>query len=474
MQNIHSQKNRNFYIFKITLVSSVGGFLFGYDLVVIAGALPYLGEYFHLSSAMKGFAVSSAILGSIIGPIFGLWFAEHLGRRKTMMIAGICFMISAIGSALAFNIWDFAFWRFVGGIGIGLAMISSPIYIAELSPPAIRGSLINVNQLSNVIGINLAVIAGYFFSFEGWGWRWMFGSAVIPTAFLMVGLVFIPESPRWLASKNRIPDAFRILTRINGKIIAEDELKEIQNELKQETGAFRELFQPGIKIALFIGVILMIFSQINGINMMLLYAPTILADAGINLGSNAILASIPIYLFIFICTIVAFTLIKRLSRRRLLIGSILAMALGHVIMAINLHQHWPSLFTLIPMLIGTGAFTLGFAPLSWIIVSEIFPNRVRSKALAVVCFFLFLSSFITAQLFPMITNWFSIHFGNTAGVYLIFAGLCISCAIFSWRMVPETKGLSLERIGDFWRSKKLGVSTQKKYSNKESDHMADV
>ena len=454
MQNISNQKMQNFYIFKITLVASVGGFLFGYDLVIIAGALSYLGEYFQLSPAMKGFAVSSAILGSIVGPLFGLWFTERLGRRKTMMIAGICFMVSAIGSALAFTIWDFVFWRFVGGVGIGLAMISSPIYIAELSPPEKRGSLVNVNQLSNVIGINLAVIAGYFFSFDGWGWRWMFGSAAIPTIFLIIGLVFIPESPRWLASKNRIADALKILTKINGKVIAENELKEIQKELNQETGAFRELFQPGIKDALFIGIVLMIFSQINGVNMMLLYAPSILADAGISIGSSAILTSIPIYLFIFICTIVAFGLIKHFSRRGLLITSILFMALGHVIMAINLQLHWPPLFTLIPMLIGTGAFTLGFAPLSWIIVSEIFPNKIRSKALGIVCFFLFFSSFITAQFFPMLTNWFSIHFNNTAGVYLIFAALCIACAIFSWKMVPETKGLSLERIGDFWRNRK--------------------
>ncbi|MEO6706735.1 MAG: sugar porter family MFS transporter, partial [Ginsengibacter sp.] len=328
MQNIYSQKKRNFYIFKITLVASVGGFLFGFDIVVISGALSYLEEYFHLSPAMKGFAVSSAILGSIAGPLFGLWFSERLGRRKTMMIAAICFMISAIGSALAYTIWDFAFWRFVGGIGVGLAMISSPIYIAELSPPSIRGSLVNVNQLSNVIGINLAVIAGYFFSSPEWGWRWMFGSEAVPVVFLVAGLIFIPESPRWLASKNRDADALKILTKINGKVIAETELNEIQQGLKTETGKFRELFQPGIRIALFIGIILMIFSQINGVNMMLLYAPTILAEAGVNIGSNAILSSIPVFVFIFICTIIAFGLIKRFSRRKLLISSILFMALG--------------------------------------------------------------------------------------------------------------------------------------------------
>jgi sugar porter (SP) family MFS transporter len=443
------------YVFKITLVASVGGFLFGYDLVVIAGALPFMIRDFHLSPAMQGLAVSSAILGAVAGPLCGLWFAERLGRRKTMIIAAICFMVSAVGSALSITLWDFAFWRFVGGLGIGLAMMSSPIYIAELSPPHIRGSLVNVNQLSNVIGITLAAIAGYFFSFDGWGWRWMFGSEALPVIFLIIGLLFIPESPRWLAAQDRFAEALKILTRISGRTHAEKELQEIRNEIAkgtgEETGRFRQLLQPRIKTALFIAVVLMIFSQINGVNMMLLYAPTILAEVGIGMGTNAILSSIPVYVFVFICTIIAFWLIKRFSRRVLLITSILFMAIGHLIMAVNLQQHWPSLYTLIPMLIGTGAFTLGLAPLSWIIVSEMFPNRIRGKALSVVCFFLYLSAFITAQVFPMLTHWFDTRFNNTAGVYWIFFGVCMACAIFSYKMVPETKGLSLEQISEFWR-----------------------
>lgn len=454
MTAYHSIKEKNnIYIFKVALIASVGGFLFGYDLVIIAGALPYLSEYFQLTPVMKGFAVSSAILGCIAGPLFGLWFTERLGRRKTMMIAGVCFMVSAIGSALAITIWDFAFWRFLGGVGVGLAMISSPIYIAELSPPEKRGGLVNVNQLSDVIGINLAVIAGYLFSFSESGWRWMFGSEALPIAILMIGLRFIPESPRWLVSQNKNDEAFGILKKINGEEVARNELIAIEADLRQERGEISELLKPGIRTALVIGIILMVFSQINGVNMMLTYGPTILVDAGIHIGSNAILASIPVYLFILICTVIAFGLINKFSRRGLLITSVLFMALGHVIMAINLYQHWPPIFTLIPMLIGAGAFTLGLAPLSWIIISEIFPNKIRSKALSVVCFFLFLSSFITAQFFPMLTDWFSNHYGSSAGVYLVFAAICVTCVVFSWKMVPETKGLSLERIGDFWRDR---------------------
>ncbi|MBX3256238.1 MAG: sugar porter family MFS transporter [Chitinophagaceae bacterium] len=458
MQTETTDKTRRKYVYSIVLVASIGGFLFGFDLVVIAGALPFLEIDFNLTPALKGFAVSSAILGSLTGPLIGLWFTEQIGRKKTMMLAAVFFMISTVGSAFAFGIWDFALWRFMGGVGIGLAMMSSPIYIAELSPPHMRGVLVNVNQLSNVIGINLAVVVGYLFSFEGWGWRWMFAAQAVPVILLIIGLLVIPESPRWLAAKGRLAEALKVLTKVNGATVAERELKEIEMELRQESGSFRELFQPGIRLALFVGVVLMIFSQINGVNMMLLYAPTILAEAGITMGSSAILSSIPVYLLILITTIIAFPLIKRFSRRGLLIASVICMSVGHIIMAVNLQQHWPPLFTLIPMLIGAGSFTLGLAPLSWVIVSEIFPNKVRGKALAVVCFFLYTASFITAQFFPMLTNWFLNRFSNASGVYWMFAGICATAALFSWKMVPETKGLSLEKISEFWRDRNKQTS----------------
>ncbi len=447
-------RRRLFYIYKIALVASIGGFLFGYDLVIISGAILFVEKHFHLTAAMKGFAVSSALLGALIGPLAGLWFADRIGRRKTMMASAVFFMVSTIGCALASSIWALCFWRFMGGIGIGLAMMSSPIYIAELSPAHIRGKLVNVNQLSNVIGINLAVIVSYFFSFNG-DWRLMFASQGVPIILLIIGLVSIPESPRWLASKSRFPEALKILTRINGKEVAEKEMIQIKAALNQESGQMSELFSPGLFRALTIATILMIFSQVNGVNMILLYAPSILTEAGISIGSNAILSSIPIYIFILICTLIAFPLIRRFNRRTLLISSVLCMSLGHVIMALVLHFKFPPLVIIIPMLIGTGAFTLGLAPLSWVIVTEIFPNRNRSMAMAIVCFFLYSSSFLITQAFPMLTNWFAVNFQSTVGVYWLFAAVCLLGALFSWKMVPETKGLSLEEIGDFWKKESI-------------------
>ena len=441
------------YVYRMALVASTGGFLFGYDLIIIAGALSYIEKEFALTATLRGFAVSSAILGAIVGPLVGLWFAEVIGRKKTLMLAAIVFMLSTVGCAVADSIWQFCGWRFAGGMGIGLAMISSPIYIAELAPPQSRGTLVNVNQLSNVLGINLAVLVSYLFSFYGWGWRWMLASQALPVLVLISGLLLVPESPRWLAARNRLNEALDVLSRINGPEKGAAELAEIKTDLMQEIGSSRELLLPGTRKALLIGIVIMIFSQINGVNMLLLYGPTILAEAGISIGSSAILSSMPVYILIFICTLLAFPLITRYSRRGLLITSAVFMSLGHILMALWLQLHWPPLGILIPMLIGTGAFTLGLAPLSWIIVSEIFPTRVRSKALAVVCFFLFGSSFLTAQLFPVLTDWFTQHHQSPAGVYWLFAGVCLACAVFSWRAVPETKGLSLEEISEFWRNR---------------------
>jgi MFS family permease len=350
------------YVYLIALVASMGGFMFGYDIVVIAGALPYLSLDFHLSPFMEGVAVSSAYVGSIFGPMLGFWFSESIGRRNTMLAACLCFTLSTVGTALSGGVWWFSLWRFMGGMGIGLAMISSPIYIAELAPAEKRGTLVNINQLSNVIGINLAVIVSFLLSNSEHNWRWMF------------------------------------------------------------------------------------------------------ATQGIHFGSNAILSSVPIYLMILVSTIVAFPLIRKYSRRGLVMTSIALMAFGHIIMAVTLGMGWSPLMTLIPMIIGTSSFTFGFAPLSWIILAEIFPNRIRGIASAFVCFFLYIGSFVVTLMFPPLTKWFQTH--HAPGyAYLIFASICLAGLMFIWKKLPETKGISLEKIGDFWIDRTTSKKTTKNLSN---------
>ncbi|GAA5221045.1 sugar porter family MFS transporter [Membranihabitans marinus] len=433
------------YVYGIALIASVGGFLFGFDLVIISGAILFIEDAFQLSTAMKGFVVSSAILGSVSGPLIGLKFADFIGRRKTMMIAALLFMLSAVGSAMAFGVWDLCFWRFIGGVGIGLAMMTSPIYIAELAPVEYRGRLVNVNQLSNVIGINIAVIVSYFFSFQD-DWRMMLGFELIPILILLLGLFFIPESPRWLILKRKESEGLKVLQSINGRSKGSVEFEEIKSD-RDNSGAFKvNLFQGKSLETLIVVTIFMIFSQINGVNMLLLYAPTILSDLNISIGSGAILSSLPIYLFIFLCTLIAFPLIKWLQRRTLLLISVSFMALSHLVMFGVINSQIDRIYTLIPMLMGTGAFTLGFAPLSWIISSELFPNHIRGKAMGIVCAFLYLSSFVIAQIFPSMNEYFQLTYGSTAGVYLVFMVVCVLCVLFSWKYIPETKNLRLEEI----------------------------
>jgi sugar porter (SP) family MFS transporter len=444
------------YVAGVAFVASAGGFLFGYDLVIIAGALPFLKREFVLSPALAGWATSSAILGAIIGPLLGLWFADTIGRRRTMMLSAIAFLASTIGCSIAPTIGQFALWRLVGGMGVGLAMISCPIYIAELSPPHLRGPLVNVNQLVGVIGINLAVLVSYLVAEYDGGWRLMFASQGVPVAFLIFGLLLVPESPRWLAVKGQTARALEVLKRINGIDRARQELDEILSDVNASSARPFEVLQPYSRKPLQVSIILMIFSQVNGVNMMLLYGPTILNDAGISFGSNSVLSAVPNYLTILVATIVSFPLIHRYSRRGLLIASTLGMGFSHLLMATLLALHAPALSVLAPMMLGAGTFTLGLAPLSWIIVSEIFPNRVRSQALAIVCVFLFGSSFLTAQVFPMAMDWLRQTTGTSAAMYVVFAIVCVSCSWFVWRVMPETKGLSLEAIGEYWRARAVG------------------
>lgn len=441
------------YVAGVAFVASAGGFLFGYDLVIIAGALPFLKRDFALTPALAGWATSSAILGAIIGPLLGLWFADAIGRRRTMMLSAIAFLASTIGCSVASTIGQFALWRLVGGMGVGLAMISCPIYIAELSPAHLRGPLVNVNQLVGVIGINLAVLVSYLVAEYGGGWRLMFASQGVPVAVLIFGLLLVPESPRWLAAKGHTARALEVLKRINGIDRAKQELDEILTDVNASSAGPAEVLQPYCRKPLQVSIILMIFSQVNGVNMMLLYGPTILNDAGISFGSNSVLSAVPNYLTILVATIISFPLIHRYSRRGILIASTLGMGFSHLLMATLLALHAPALSVLAPMMLGAGTFTLGLAPLSWIIVSEIFPNRVRSQALAIVCVFLFGSSFLTAQVFPMAMDWLRQTTGTSAAMYVVFAFVCVSCSWFVWRVMPETKGLSLEEIGRFWRAR---------------------
>lgn len=442
-------KDSNFYLYATVMVAAVGGFLFGYDLSLISGAIVFLKEEFSLSPFWFGAVAGSAILGCPFGPLAGVWMADTLGRKRTLLIASFLFMASTVGSALSGSVVSFSLWRFVGGMGVGLASTVSPMYIAEIAPAHLRGRLVVVNQLAIVVGLSLSVVVTYWLSFGG-HWRWMFATQGIPVAGLFVGLLLVPESPRWLAMAGRNAHALTVLTRISGRSEGEREMAAICEELGEESGGISELFRPGVRYAIVLGIVLMVLSQINGVNMILLYTPTIFMAAGITSAPDAILNSVYIDGWITFCTVLAFWLIRTFSRRSILIGGLLAMAAGHLLMFLNFSCRLPTALTVLAMLVPTGAFTLTLAPLSWVVLSEMFPNRIRGKAMSLATCVMFASSYATTNLFPIVMDGFAARFGHPGGTFLIFLGICLAGSLFIWRTIPETKDKSLEEIGEMW------------------------
>jgi sugar porter (SP) family MFS transporter len=453
------EKVNTAYLYRITLVAATGGFLFGYDLSLISGAIIFLKAEWHLAPFWVGAVAGSAILGCPFGPLAGVWVADRLGRNKALMVSAVLFAASAVGSAMARGMLDFSLWRFIGGIGVGLASTVSPMYIAEVSPPQLRGRLVVINQLAIVIGLSLSVYVAYLLSFGG-HWRWMFATMAIPAAVLLAGLFFIPLSPRWLALRGQDEEALRVLSVINGPAQARQELAEIRQELHEEKGGLRELWQPGVRLALGIGVALMVFSQINGVNMILLYAPTLFMEAGVTSAPDAILNSVYLTAWITLCTVVAFYLTARFKRRPILICGTLGMAAGHLLMFLRFTYHLPPVATLAGMFLAAGAFTLTLAPLSWVILSEIFPNRVRGMGMSLATLAMFSASYVTVNLFPMVLDRFKAAYGNPGGTFLIFFGICLMCSLFVWGILPETKDRTLEDIGRFWLRRDAGLRTR--------------
>jgi len=358
-------------------------------------------------------------------------------------------MGSAVGCALAGSVIELIAGRFVGGMGVGLASTVSPMFIAEISPARLRGKMVMLFQLAVGVGLLMSVFVTYLLSFGG-HWRWMFATQAAPVLCLVIGLAFVPESPRWLAAVGRLGEALGVLARINGQARAEREIGEIQDELAEESGGFRELLRPGVRLALVLGVVLMVFSQINGVNMIGLYTPTIFLAAGITNTPDAILNSVFLDCFIIPWTLTAIWLIRIFPRRSILIVGTITMAVGHFLMFLTFTFHLPPVFSLAAMLVPCGAYTLSLAALSWVVLSEIFPNRIRAKAMSIATCVMFASSYVTTILFPMVLDWFTRRQGQPGGTFLIFMVVCLGCTIFVWKMLPETKDKTLEEMGKFW------------------------
>jgi SP family arabinose:H+ symporter-like MFS transporter len=437
------------YVYFISLVAAVGGFLLTYDIVIMSGAIIFMKKEFNLSPLGVGFAMTSAMIACFFSPSFGGWLCDKLGRKKTLIFSAVLFGISAIGTALPRTIFEFNVFRIVGGVGVGAACIVSPMYIAEISPALIRGRLVLLNQLANVVGALASYLVAYLLSFSQ-AWRWMFGSTAIPVALFAVGLVFIPESPRWLVLKDREPEALDVLTRIGGAASARTELQSIRESLTQETATLSDLFARGIRMALLIAVGLAVLQQLDGVTVLIFYAPMIMQQAGFPQASEAIRITMIVGTWNLVCTVAAIWLVDRVGRRPLLLYGTLGMTAGLICMGAFFYLHITGVLVPVILMVAVATYGMSIAPVTWLIMSEIFPNRLRGKGMAVASTSLWVASFVANLVFPLMTSFSEAHFGSALGAFWTFALICLGTFYFCWRLVPETKGRTLEEIGRSW------------------------
>jgi sugar porter (SP) family MFS transporter len=438
-----------YLVYLIAMVAALGGFLSGYDLSIISGAMIFIKPEFGLTPDQVGFAMGSALLGCMAGPLVGGALSDRWGRRRTLIFAGVLFALGAIGTALPVNsIVPFNLFRFLGGIGVGLASVVSPMFIAEIAPARIRGALVTVNQLAIVVGLTCAVVVSYFLSF-GEHWRWMLASNAIPVPVFIAGLLLAPESPRWMATKGRQQEALDVLTLIDGRQNAETELKAIMASNPDE-GRWGELLRPGMRFAMIVACGLAVFQQITGASILTMYMPTVFQEAGFDKPSDAIFQNVIMSLWYVFCTVVALLVVDRLGRKPLLLAGTMGMALGMVILGALFHWRTTGMYVVLTMFLVMGAYLVSLAPLAWLIMSEIFPNRLRGKAMAVASVCVWTASFLTAQVFPPMVDWFKTAYGTPAMAFWIYAMVSAAAFLFSLIVVPETKGRTLEEIGASW------------------------
>jgi MFS transporter, SP family, xylose:H+ symportor len=447
------------YLWTIAFVAAMGGLLFGYDWVVIGGAKPFYEVYFHLTSeALVGWANSCALLGCFAGSLLAGPAADGLGRKKMLVIAAVMFAVSSIFTGWAHSFAAFIFWRITGGVAIGLASNVSPMYIAEISPAQWRGRLVSLNQLAIVIGILAAQLVNWRIAERvtagsnqvvlaaSWnaqyGWRWMFTAVAVPAVVFLCSAPFIPESPRWLATRAKFPAALRVLRRIGGEHYAESELSVIRDSLaaSREGAAWRELFfAPGRKL-LAIGAGLAVLQQWSGINILFNYAQEVYHSAGY--GVSEILFNIVITGTInLIFTIVAMLLVDRFGRRRLMIFGCISIGASHLAASMAYNSHAQGAWVLVLTLCAIAFYAMSLAPITWVLITEIFPNRMRASAVSVSVAILWVASFALTYTFPLLN-----HSLGTSGAFLIYAGICFAGAAFVWATVSETKGRSLESL----------------------------
>ena len=448
------------YVWMISLVAAMGGLLFGYDWVVIGGAKPFFEKFFNLTSeAQIGWANSCALLGCLVGSLASGMLSDKFGRKKLLLVSAFLFAVSSILTGWAGSFDDFVFWRIVGGVAIGMASNLSPMYIAEVAPAHLRGRLVAINQLTIVFGVLGAQIANLLIadkvadgataemirqSWNGqYGWRWMFTAVTAPSLLFFVGSLLVPESPRWLIKNGKLEPARRILAKIGGQAYADIEAADIQNTIASEEVhhvRFSDLLAPKMRKILLVGIALAVLQQWSGINVLFNYAEEIYRSAGY--GVNDIMFNIVITGAIsLVFTLLAISMVDRFGRRILMLIGCAGIGLSHVLIGIAYVMKLKGLAVLLFTLSALGCYSLSLAPITWVLISEIFPNRIRGAAISVAVSALWIACFILTYTFPILNGAL-----GTAKTFWLYAAICFAGFFFVFTKVPETKGKSLEQI----------------------------
>lgn len=444
------------YLFLITFVSAMGGLLFGYDWVVIGGAKIFYEPFFGIegSAALRGWAMSSALIGCLAGALLAGAWSDRYGRKKMLIIASVLFTVSAYGTGVVNDFTWFVLYRIMGGFGIGIASNISPIYIAEVSPAPVRGRFVSLNQLTIVLGILAAQLANWqigdyympdknTLSAEGveWAWRWMFWAELIPAGLFFILSFVIPESPRWLAINKKKEAAYKIFARIGGENYAETELTGIDNlRVTQEKTDWKALLKPNIRKVLIIGIVLSVFQQWCGINVIFNYAHEIFSAAGYTVSDvlmNIVVTGVTNVIFTF----VAIFTVDRWGRKALMYVGSAGLAVIYIIMGACYYMQvsgWPMLLLVV---LAIACYAMSLAPVVWVVLSEIFPVKIRGAAMAVSTFFLWAACFILTYTFPLLNEYL-----GASGTFWVYGGICVAGFLFIRSQLPETKGKSLEEI----------------------------
>lgn len=449
------------FIWMIAFIAAMGGLLFGYDWVVIGGAKPFYETYFHLTSAAQvGWANSCALVGCFAGSLLAGRMSDRMGRKKVLFSSALLFALSSVFTGWAYTFTAFIFWRITGGIAIGLASNVSPMYIAEISPAAWRGRLVSLNQLALVVGIIAAQIANWRIArhvpehatqamlLASWnvqyGWRWMFTAVAVPAVVFLVTTPLIPESPRWLVARGRFEAAGKVLERIGGQAYSRFELDAISHTVaipnsKRDWSAFRT---PNIRKLLLIGIALAVLQQASGINVLFNYAEEVYRSAGY--GVNDILFNIVVTGTInLIFTLIAMLLVDRFGRRRLMLLGCLGVGFSHIAASFAYKEGMQGSLVLALTLCAIACYAMTLAPVTWVLITEIFPTRVRATSVSISVAALWIASFALTYTFPLLNKGI-----GTAGTFLTYGTICFLGAVFVFFAVPETKGRPLEQIED--------------------------